>query len=154
MITKQLILIGFILLLTLMLSSKLAEICLATDIEGTTLKGFHYPEYDSKGQLRYELRGKEAQVLASGQIMVIGLELMLYEAGKTVMKITAPQCFFDRQNKTAFSTTDVAVIRSDMQLTGRDFSWNANDGRLEIKENARLFFTTRAKEEISSQKKE
>jgi hypothetical protein len=121
------------------------SVSFATDIAGTTFKGFHYPEYDSKGQLRYELKGEEAQILPSGQILVISLELMLYEGGKTIMKITAPQCYFDRQNKSAFSTSSVAVVRSDMQLTGRDFYWSA-DGKLEIKNDARLFFTTRAKQ--------
>ena len=105
---------------------------------GQVLKGFRYPDYDEKGQLKFEITGDEAQVQPSGLIQIKNLKMTFYEQGKVMMQVTTPQCLFDRVNRTAVSSSDVCVERKEIELTGRGFAWNAQDGRMQIFSNTRV----------------
>jgi hypothetical protein len=101
-------------------------------------KGFRYPDYDEKGQLRFEIVGDQAQVQPDGLIHIVNLKLTFYEQGKIMMQVSTPQCLFDRVKRTAVSTSEVWMARKEIELTGRGFIWNAEDGRMEIHNQARL----------------
>lgn len=105
---------------------------------GQVLKGFRYPDYDEKGQLKFEIMGDEAQVLPSGLIQITNLKMTFYEQGKVMMQVSTPQCLFDRVNRSAVSTSDVCVARKEIELTGRGFTWDAQDGRMKILSNTRV----------------
>ncbi|MFA5042679.1 MAG: hypothetical protein WC381_02555 [Kiritimatiellia bacterium] len=105
---------------------------------GQVLKGFRYPDYDEKGQLRFEITGDEAQVQPSGLIQIKNLKMTFYEQGKVMMRVSTPQCLFDRVKRSAASSSDVCVSRKEIELTGRGFAWDAQDGRMKILSNTRV----------------
>ncbi|MDD5677303.1 MAG: hypothetical protein PHW60_04830 [Kiritimatiellae bacterium] len=111
---------------------------LAIAATGQVLKGFRYPDYDEKGQLKFEITGEEAQVQPSGLIQIKNLKMTFYEQGKVMMQVSTPQCLFDRVKRSAVSTSDVCVARKEIELTGRGFAWDAQGGRMDIMSNARV----------------
>ena len=115
-----------------------AVLLLALAAAGQVLKGFRYPDYDEKGQLKFEITGDEAQVQPSGLIQIKNLKMTFYEQGKVMMQVSTPQCLFDRVKRSAVSTSDVCVARKEIELTGRGFTWNAQDGRMHIVSNTRV----------------
>jgi len=117
----------------------LAVVLLLADVAvGQVLKGFRYPDYDEKGQLKFEITGDEAQVQPSGLIQIKNLKMTFYEQGKVIMQVSTPQCLFDRVKRSAVSSSDVCVERKEIELTGRGFAWNAQDGRMKILSNTRV----------------
>lgn len=118
--------------------SLLAVLLLAAAGRGQVLKGFHYPDYDEKGQLKFTIVGDEAQVQADGQIQIKNLKMTFYEQGKVVMQVTTPECLFDRAKRSCVSTAKVRVERQEMELTGRGFNYEIQVGRLQISQDARL----------------
>ena len=115
-----------------------AVLLLALAAAGQVLKGFRYPEYDEKGQLKFEIVGAEAQVQPDGLIQIKDLKMTFYEQGKVMMQVSTPQCLFDRVKRSAASTADVCVARAEIELTGRGFAWDARDGRMNIYSNTRV----------------
>jgi len=111
---------------------------LAAAAAGQVLKGFRYPDYDEKGQLKFEITGDEAQIQAGGLIQIKNLKMTFYEQGKVMMQVSTPQCLFDRMKRSAVSSSDVRVARKEIELTGRGFAWNAQDGRMRIFSNTRV----------------
>ncbi|MCA1809471.1 MAG: LPS export ABC transporter periplasmic protein LptC [Kiritimatiellia bacterium] len=103
------------------------------------LKGFRYPEYDQQGRLTMEVMGDEALLQADGLIRITNLKMVLYEEGKPVTEVMAPECLFDRTRSAANSTSTVTIVRSEVILTGEGFSWNADDGCFQINRQTRVF---------------
>lgn len=116
----------------------LAVIILAGTVAGQALKGFRYPDYDEKGQLRFEITGDEAEVQPDGLINIRNLKMTFYEQGKVMMQVSTPQCLFDRVKRTAVSTAEVNMVRSEIELSGRGFAWDAQGGSMNIYTNARV----------------
>ena len=111
---------------------------LAAVAVGQVLKGFRYPDYDNKGQLKFEITGDEAQIQPNGLIQIKNLKMTFYEQGQVMMQVSTPQCLFDRVKRSAVSSSDVRVARKEIELTGRGFAWNAQDGRMQIFSNTRV----------------
>ncbi len=112
----------------------------ALDFGSQTAKQIRYPNYDTQGQLKFEVQGDEAQALADGQIRIINLRLVFYEEGKVIMEVTSPECLLDRNKQTATSAALVRVIRPEMILTGKGylFTWDNDQGRLDILSQAKV----------------
>ena len=115
-----------------------AVLLLAIAAAGQVLKGFRYPDYDEKGQLKFEIMGDEAQIQPDGLIQIKNLKMTFYEQGKVMMQVSTPQCLFDRVKRSAVSTSDVCVARKEIELTGRGFAWNAQDGCMNIISNTQV----------------
>ncbi len=115
-----------------------AACLLAAGAGAQVLKGFRYPDYDEKGQLKFEITGDEAQVQPDGLVQIKNLKMTFYEQGKIMMQVSTPHCLFDRVKRSAESSADVCVARKEIELTGRGFAWNAQDGRMKILSNARV----------------
>jgi len=110
----------------------------ADDLLGQTFKGFRYPDYDNRGQLKMEIAGDKAQILPKDLIQISNLKMTFYEEGKMIMRITTPLCFYDRIKQTAMSTAQVCVMRAEIKITGRGFDWNEKAGRIRINNNTRV----------------
>ncbi len=116
-----------------------AGLCLLVlSVGGQVLKGFRYPEYDAQGALKFEISGDEAEVVPDGRIAIKNLKMTFYEQGKIMMEVATSSCLFDRVRKSAVSTAEVWMARQEVELTGRGFAWNADDGRFVIQTNARV----------------
>ncbi|MBI2440726.1 MAG: LPS export ABC transporter periplasmic protein LptC [Lentisphaerae bacterium] len=111
---------------------------LAAVSDAQVLKGFRFPEYDEKGQLKYEITGDEAQVQPDGLIQIRNLKMTFYEQGKVLMQVTTPQCLFDRVKRLATSKAAVFMERPGIKLSGQGFTYDAQAGRLEIFQDVRL----------------
>lgn len=115
----------------------LAVVLLLTAVAvGQVLKGFRYPYYDEKGQLKFEVTSDEVQIQPSGLIQGKNVKLTFYEQGQIMMQISTPQCLFDRVKRSAVSSSDVCVTRKGIELTGRGF--DVQDGRIKIFSNTRV----------------
>jgi lipopolysaccharide export system protein LptC len=111
---------------------------LAVAAFGQVLKGFRYPYYDEKGQLKFEITSDELQVQPSGLIQLKNVKMTLYEQGKIMMQVSTPQCLFDRVKRSAVSSSDVCVARKEIELTGRGFSLDTQARRMKIFTNTRV----------------
>lgn len=112
----------------------------ALDLGAQAAKQIRYPEYDTSGQLKFEVLGDEARVLADGRISIVNLKIIFYEEGRVMMEVSAPDCLLDRVNRLASSTSEVCVARAEVVLTGRgyDFTWENNLGNLKIRDQAKV----------------
>lgn len=110
----------------------------ADNLLGQSIKGFRYPDYDNRGQLKMEIGGDKAHVLPQDLIKISNLRMIFYEEGKMVMQVTTPLCFYNRVKQTAMSTAPVCVTRAEIKITGRGFDWNEKDGRIRINKNTRV----------------
>ena len=115
-----------------------AVLLLAIAAAGQVLKGFRYPDYDEKGQLKYEITSDELQVQPDGLIQLKNVKITFYEQGKVMMQVSTPQCLFDRVKRSAVSTSDVCVARKEIELNGCGFALDAQDGRMKILSNTRV----------------
>ena len=120
-----------------------AFVLLVTAAIGQIIKGFRYPEYDEKGRLKFEISGDEAEVGADGLVRIKNLKMTFYEQGKVMMQVSTPWCIFDRVKRTAVSTADVSAVHSELELTGTGFSWDAQDGRVNVFSNAHVILRGR-----------
>ena len=111
---------------------------LAAVAVGQVLKGFRYPDYDDKGQLKFEITGDEAQIQPSGLIQIKNLKMTFYDQGKVIMQVSTPQCLFDRVKRSAVSSSDVCVARKEIELTGHGFSLDTQARRMKIFANTRV----------------
>lgn len=102
------------------------------------VKGFRYPDYDERGQLRFEMLGDEALFPGNGPIQIVNLRLTFFEEGKAMLLMTTPQCEFDRTQRTAASTAAVRVARADMLLTGTGFAWQSRDSTIAIHRDTKV----------------
>ena len=69
---------------------------------------------------------------------VKNLKMTFFEQGKVIMQVSTPQCLFDRTKRSAASTAEVCVARNEIELTGRGFTWNAQEGQMHIVTNTRM----------------
>ncbi len=115
----------------------------ALDPGAQVAKGIRYPQYDTAGQLKFEVLGDEARALADGKIHVVNLKIVFYEEGRVLMEVSAPECLLDRVRQIATSTSTVCVARSEMVLTGQGytFTWENNLGCLKINQRAKVVLT-------------
>ena len=104
----------------------------------TTITDFSVPEYDDDGVLISELRGDYADILPDGRARIRGLQIQFYRDGNQGMQISAPECEYHEQQKTASSSSDVRIANDSMVVTGNGFSWNAADERLVIESKVRV----------------
>ena len=115
----------------------LLTVCMAADTPaaeetGEVIQGFTVPDYDREGNLKSELLGERAAMLPSGLVRIENLEIRFYSEGKVTMRVTAPECIYDREHKEARSEGPVRIALENMIVTGKGFRWSQDNQRLEI----------------------
>ena len=111
----------------------------ASASEGVT-KGFKFPEYDEQNRLKSMLTGNEARPQGSDLILITALRVETYDQdGKVDMIVEAPECLFDRKNKSARSAGSMEARSANglFRVTGRGFEWDQAGGRLVITNDSR-----------------
>ena len=116
--------------------------------EGMEISGFRVPDYDEQGQLRAQLYGEHAKVLANGVVEITKLKIVLYREGKVAMTVFAPHCFFNMETRTAYSEGKVLIESGLMTVTGRGFTWMAAANRFEVLHDSKVLVKKAAKENI------
>lgn len=114
--------------------------------ESTVRGGFVVPEYDSKNKKRSVLYGEEASYLSNRIYLIKGLKIDVFnDEEKLIWTVEAPRCYFNYNNRTAFSDGELRLNSVDGQLSisGTGFEWRQSDSSLTISNNiltiARVF---------------
>lgn len=117
----------------------MALVCRAQDFgTGMEISGFRVPDYDEKGQLRAQLYGEHATVLADREVEITNLKIEMYKDGKVVMTVFSPHCFFNMETRQARSEGRVLIESGLMTVVGRGFTWSAEAGRFEILNDSKV----------------
>jgi lipopolysaccharide export system protein LptA len=106
--------------------------------ESTVRGGFIVPEYDSKNKKRSVLYGEEASYLSNRIYLIKGLKIEVFnDEEKVIWTATAPICYFNYNNRTAYSDGELALNSEDGQLfiSGTGFEWRQNEAALTISNN-------------------
>ena len=103
-----------------------------------TVTGFRVPEYDAQNNLKSQLFGAFAKVLPGGLIDITDLKMEFFQDGKLDMTVTAPQCTYDQDGGVAKSDAEVEIVRENMVVTGRGFSWEGKAQRFQILHEAKV----------------
>ncbi len=120
--------------------------------EGVT-RGFKYPEYDSQQRLKTMLTGAEARPQGEGLMRITGLRVETYDKdGAVEMIVEAPDCLFDRINRTARSPGELEARSANgmFRVTGRGFEWNQGTGRLVITNDSRTVISQKMIEQTNT----
>lgn len=124
-------------------------LALAQTADRQTITGLRVPEYDDQGKLKSLLCGDHATIPLSGPIEVEQLNYEVFSGGGTQsdVRISAPQCFYDREQGTANSTGTVRIARPDVIITGKGFEFDRRSERLVIKSQVRVVLKGARKQE-------
>lgn len=103
------------------------------------IRGFEVPEFDRDNRLRSKLFGELARILPSGLVDITSMRIDFFNDDREVeMRVTAETCLYDRVTRSAESETRVRIARPNMIISGQGFTWNAEDGKFEIHDDARV----------------
>lgn len=97
-----------------------------------------YPTYDSGGKMTAQVLGESAVVQADGCIKVTGFKMELLDDGVIDVRITADECLYRPKEGSASSESNVVVERKNLVISGRGFTWSAEDHVVQIRENTRV----------------
>ena len=105
----------------------------AQNADQQVITGFRVPEYDDQGRMKNQLFGDYAKIPTAGPIEVHQLKYEIYgESTQAETRITAPLCFYDREQGEAHSDGAVRIAREDMVITGVGFNFDRRSERMVI----------------------
>lgn len=103
------------------------------------IAGFEVPDYDSEMRLRSMLFGDFARIMPGGEVEITNMRIEFYtEDDEVEMQVSSPECVYDRTTSNARSDAEIHIARDNMIIMGRGYVWNAEDGRFEIFNDARV----------------
>lgn len=110
--------------------------------EGATLDGFKIPEYTDAGVKKSELTGDSARLMGS-MVEITGLTITFFDMPTTniKMKVSAPQCSYNRRDSIAKSPERVRIEGDKMVVTGKDFAWDGTKEQFKIFSDAKVVLT-------------
>lgn len=104
-----------------------------------TISQFRLPDMDENGRVRGEIFGDTARVPEQGLIDITNMRLFTYDADESVqIRISAPNCIYDRKRSIAGSHGSVLIENRDFILCGEGYRCYLQRRRLEINNKARL----------------
>jgi len=121
---------------------------LAQTADRQVITGLRVPEYDDQGKLKSLLCGDHATIPLTGPIEVQQLKYEAFSSGTQAdVRISAPQCYYDRELGTANSTGAVRIARPDLVITGTGFDFDRRSERMVIKSQVRVVLKSVRKQE-------
>ncbi len=106
---------------------------------GQRISGFEVPEFDSEMRLKSKLFGDFAVIMPDGRVDITNMMIEFYSEDRDVeMRVTSPECTYDRNSSDVRSDSDIRIARENMIITGKGFFWSAEDGRFEIFNDTRV----------------
>jgi lipopolysaccharide export system protein LptC len=110
--------------------------------EDSQIRGFRVPNFDEQGVMTSQMFGEFARVLPDGNVEITQLRMEFYsyngEERITDMTVTAPQCYFNRNNGVAISDSDVRISRNEFVVTGRGFVFDNENQQLRILNDSKV----------------
>lgn len=121
--------------------------------EESRIKGFRVPNYDDEGVMTSQIFGEYAEVLADGNLEIAQLRVEFYsyeqENRLTAMTVTAPLCFYNRNQGLVMSDGPVRVSRDGFVLTGTGFTFSNENQQFRILKDTRVVAQGASKRLIS-----
>jgi hypothetical protein len=111
---------------------------------GMEVGGVRAPYYDEEGNLKAELYGEHAKILAGGIAEVTNIRIDVFEDGAVFMTVFAPRCYTQvvEQGGDKFlsveSDGDVLIDMEQMTIAGRGFLFTSENNRFEILSEAKV----------------
>lgn len=111
---------------------------------GDGIEGINVPYYDEDGELQARLFGGFAKLLDDEKVEVTNIRIDVYDEGRVIMTIYAPQCFTaldetdDEKVLSVYSGGDVLIEMEQMTVAGRGFRFSSAQNRFEILEDSRV----------------
>ncbi len=102
------------------------------------ISGFRVPEYDAQGVMTSQLFGDRAEMEGGGEVKITGLRVEFYKAGKTVVTVTSPYCFYNQKTREAHSDAPVAADMERLKMTGRGFLLQASNSTVRVFDDSRV----------------
>jgi len=119
-----------------------------------TLGGFSVPQYNDQGQMTSQLFGELARFMADGLVDITQLKIEFYGVGTNIeMRVTSPQCIYDREKGAAKSESAVRIARDNMVVTGVGFVFNNPDQKFQILKDAKVVLKGLRKQMDTGEKK-
>lgn len=108
--------------------------------DGMKLSNFRVPDYNDRNEKKTELVGEEAYVLPDGRVDIRNFQLDVFQVGTTniQMRVTAPQCFYNRDEQIAKSDTGVKIEGEKFVVTGDNFAWDSKREVFKIFTNSQV----------------
>lgn len=105
-------------------------------------RNFRVPNFNDEGIMESQVFGDEALMLRNDNVQITGLRIEFYKyAGEERlidMTVTSPSCVFDRGKNNVRSDEEIRIARDDFVVTGRGYSFNNADKRMEIYSEAKV----------------
>lgn len=118
---------------------------------GDGVEGFNFTFYDENNVRRAELYAGYAKLLKNEVVDVTNLRIDVYDEGKVIMTIYAPQCFtsigqaVDEKMLNVHSEGDVLIEMEQMSIVGKGFRFSSDQNKFEILSDSRIFIRESAR---------
>lgn len=99
--------------------------------------------FSDAGYPRVRVEGASADLSDLEKIRLTGMHLELYsgEADRTLeTTLDAPVAILEREPELVHGPDTVSLVRPDLELSGRDWSYDHRERRVRVGENARVVF--------------
>jgi len=93
------------------------------------------------GSVRAEIHADAARLPTEGDSEAKGITLSFYDpTGKQDALVKAERCVYNRAEKTVTSEDRVLIEKGNVRVSGKGFSWRANDEKASIHHDVRVEF--------------
>jgi 3-deoxy-D-manno-octulosonate 8-phosphate phosphatase (KDO 8-P phosphatase) len=104
------------------------------------IEKFEVPERDENGNVKWRMAGDRAQILPDGTFDVSNMRAEFFRSNEVAMVFSAPQCFLDRQSRTAKTDGPVKIESKDLILTGVGGAWSGDKSLFVVNRDVRVVF--------------
>lgn len=105
--------------------------------DGVVMSGFRTRSVESDDSSGWELSGNEA-VIRGKFVSLCGFELTIRIPGRETLRVTSPQCNFDRTRKIGTSGESLCVESESMKLKGTGYDLLLDQQKLKLRSNVRM----------------
>ncbi len=118
---------------------------------GDGIEGFNAPFYDENNVKRAHLYCGYAKLLDNEVVDVTNIRIDVYDEGKVIMTIYAPQCFtsigkaVDEKMLNVHSEGDVLIEMEEMSIVGKGFTFTSDKNKFKILSDSRVFIRESAR---------
>lgn len=101
------------------------------------------PLFTKEGYRQMTLRGDEVRPINSNQVDIIGMNFTVFSGrpdAKVDSVLLSPEASFFINEKIARGHEQVRLVRDDLEVTGRDWTYYYNEKKVLINRNAHVVF--------------
>lgn len=100
--------------------------------------GFRVPEYDDQNILKSELSGDRALFVGEDEVHITNLVIETFRDDEVDTRATSPESIYYRTTRNVESDSTIVIERENITITGRDYFYNHDENRFEIRKDAKV----------------